>query len=226
MIRAAATANAAALSTTPVYTTLADSTADGALVGGITSAQALALSVSDPARLLDYLNPRMLAAVNALPHGTRLEFDVTGWTVAGASMAGLVANRVNAAFLGGTLVNPSTNTPLEAWPEYARQVAFASGDTVTFRVLASPWAWILVGVVGLLAVAVVWDLLAHSSWTASSVGIGSAVSPIGVLQWLVRYWYVPAGALVAGVLAPIIIADVANTRESENRLRYAEGGGY
>lgn len=223
-----AAAPARAEATEPlVYTEIANSSADGPLVGGISSAQALAYALTDPAKLLDYVNPQLLSAGNRLPHGSRLEFVITGWMVAGSSLAQYVASRLNGAYAAGRLVNPQTGTALEAWPEYPGQVAWGDDatDAVTLRVLASPWAYVLVGALALVAAAVVWDLLSHAGWTASSVGLGSAVSPIGVISWLIAHWYVPVGIVVAGIAAPIIINEVASTREAENRLEYAEGGG-
>lgn len=218
---------------------LASNTLDGALVGGIDGATAAAYAVSNPSELIRYVNPRLVAAEQALPEGTPVELHIHGWQTVIGESAQFVAGQLNQALALGQLRNPD-GTPVTPWREYPSQVAWGydTEDLLILRMLKYDIPLpVIVLIAGILAGIVIAELWNHwtspsTSWTAlaspSSAGesgtSGTVPNAGQVYGWLARNWpwlLLGAGALAA---APWAVRQVARLRESENELRAAEGG--
>ena len=217
-----------------VYTTIASSAQDGALVSGITGVDAAAIATVDPAGLTQYVNSQLLAAEASLPEYTRVEMDIVGWQTPLGSSAQFVANQINSAFASGQITDPITGGPPESWAEYPGQIAWGDDatDSVTIRVLkAQPPVialYIIVGLAAVIAVALIWGALQRSSWQAKSAttGVNGAKVFTSIAGFVVDNWWWEVPLAGAAIVAPFVIGKTAQTEEAVNRLRYAERGGF
>jgi len=207
-------------------TTIASSDTDGPLVGGIDALTALDLAATNPQALAQYVNPALQHAERSLPEGAEVELDITGWQVAGQSIAQFVASRLNANIRD--IRDPDTGEQVQPWPQYPDQIAWGddSTDTLTLRwVKGQPFAvWIIVGIVVLAGI---WYLLSRAKWRASANVVAPGTpNPVSIGAWIVDHWWLFLILAAAGVAAPFIVRSAAKTEEAVNELRAAERGAY
>jgi len=207
------------------YQTLASSDQAGALVTGISGAEAALLAATNPAALVGYFNSALVSALQGLPEQTRVELDISGWTVAGQSLASYAAQQINSAWASGRI--DYNGEAVQPWPEYPTQVAWGddSTATVTIRVLKAQWEAILFVAIGILVVVAVWILWDNwrspsTPWTAQVAYQQGTTPPLtgqGVLAWAARNWawlLLGAGVLAAG---PWAFRQFRRLREEETQ---------
>ncbi len=179
------------------------------------------------------VNPALIQAENATPEGTPIQLVVTGLSdppLVG-SQASNLANALNQAAAAGTLVNVD-GTTIQPWAA-GYPVAYADDATATLTVQwvkGQPWVWIVVGVALAVLGVVLYHLLTKSPYalTAFETSGGSAIAGIGSFVLHNWGWLLlgAAGVAAGAVVVPRAIRSVAEVRESENELHYAERGGY
>lgn len=121
------------------------------------------------------LNTDLKTAELNQPEGMRLVLTVTQF----GQWAQWVGSQINAKFLKGEIVDPSSGTALVAWPEYSHQVAWGDDTTGTLTlrwVKGQPFAYIILGVVVALAGILLWRSLATAGWSMQKAQL-PAVGP-------------------------------------------------
>ncbi|HEY3367789.1 MAG TPA: hypothetical protein VGK74_22250 [Symbiobacteriaceae bacterium] len=229
---------------TLVYSEIAGRASSGPLVDDVGFATLGWLAATNPQRLTDYMNSRLVAAEQALPEGARIEISMTGWTLLGSSWAQRAAGQVQAAWEQGRLVDADTGRPVEPWPEYPDRIAWGDDatDTVTIRTVkaAIPLVigWIVIALIAVVAVYQIWQWLRDSNWAVRAASDAAAapgdpqppvpgsIQPKDIPGWLLRNWpwVLLGGATLAA--APFIVRQVAHLREARNELDAAEHGEY
>jgi hypothetical protein len=204
---------------------------DGPLVAGLSVGTLLELvydyTFNYPAFLSlaeSLVNQAVIVAEEQQPEQSQMELVVYGF----GSQASNLASRVNADWQQGKIVN-TDGTTLQPWPGAA---AIAYGDdaagTLTLQwIKASPWVWIVVGILLAALGAALYYILTSANYRMTSTPPSSQValtSGPAFLAWAVQHWYVwviGAGAMAA---APFVVRKVAELREAENELQIAEQG--
>lgn len=214
------------------FVRIADNATTGPLVGGIGADEAAYLAATNPSTLVPYFNAQLIASLQSLPEGTRMELDIGGFDIFGYGFASTAADRVNAAWQAGQL--NYGGEPIQPWPEYPSQVAWGDDatGTITFRALKAQWQaifFIALGAALVIAFVVLWNHWSQPStpWQAQAAyppGQQPTITGQGILAWLARNWpwlLLAGGALAA---APFVVRKVAELREAENKLTEAERG--
>jgi hypothetical protein len=214
-----------------VYATIGSSAADGPLIGGLSVAEATYLAAINPAALGNYINEDMRQAEENLPEGTRVELQITGWTVFYGSAADAVASQIQAAFAAGKVIDSSTGQPPATWPEYPYTLAEGDDatDTVILRWVKEGPELVVVLVAIIIILAVVIYLLMHAGWQAQSAtpqGGAPPAEPPGLsfLEFLAKNWPLLLIGGLALASAPFVIHELAKTREAEVELAAAGKG--
>lgn len=194
---------------------------NGPLLQGVSTSQAIAWALQGRTDLLaQAVNQALAQAELALPEGTPVQLDISGWTVPGGSLAQYVAGQIQQAYVSGRIIDPNTHGVPDTWPEFPGQLAWGSDatDTVTLRWVKRPaWAvWIVVGIVIVLAALALVYLLQRANWQAQAgFAQGGATSPAGPsvnpLPWLLHNWQWVLVGLAALAVAPFAIRQLGAT---------------
>lgn len=218
-----------------VYATVASQAANGPLVQTLTESQVATLATDYQFHYAQFLatarsliNQDVQAVERNEPEGQRNLLTINGWN----GQAAQAAQAITQQWQQGNVIG-SNGQPLQAWPEYTGQIAWATnnGNTLELRWVKEEWQlylviFVLIAVVGYL----VYRILTQSSWslqTASQPSSGSVPGIIGSptngsvpfiggkpfrVFWLPWYWDVGiAAAVIAG---PYIYRQVVSVEET------------
>lgn len=154
-----------------------DSARDGPIVLGLSGPQAAYLYATNRAALANYVNQTLQQREAALPEGSKVEMQITGWN----GLAPNVAQSLNQAWASGEIINPITNEMVQPWSEYPNQIAWSQGDTVIIRTTKAQIqiVWVIVQIAAFVLAAIyVWELLRSARGIASV--FAPATSPIPI----------------------------------------------
>ncbi len=177
------------------------------------------------------VNQAVQNAEAGAPEGARIQLEID--SVPGAAA---LISRINAAFRAGRITNPADGKPIQPWPEYPNEIAFAwqGSNGIMLRWVKLQWQIILIVVLLLVAVAVVYALT-RSSWRLMSVsasgGQGAATGPpfVGIQDGTAYFAWLPVewdAAIAVGLVAtPFILRSVAGAIRGAHDVEAAERGG-
>lgn len=216
-----------------VYSTVASQPQNGALVESLSIPEAASLAYDYSfnyatflAKAAALINQQVQAIEAGEPEGERNYLVIDGWS----GEATRAADAVNSQWKAGK-VNGADGKPVEAWPEYPNQLAWATNNGNTLELRWEKWEWqlyllvfVLIAVVGYL----VYRVLTQNSWTLQTAKTVTSPNPVvqtqGGLKFFGVQWYwwaAGAGALAVTPWAYKKIVQIKEDRAEDIHATHA-----